>query len=162
MPIEYRLPVASAQVKSALLLAGLNAPGWTRIEEPEPTRDHTERMLRHFGAQVRGRPARRRPGRQPARASRSCARAESWCRATRPRRPSSLVAALIVPGSRVTVRGVGLNPARTGLFDDAARDGRRPADRQRAHRGRRAGGRPDRRLYRRCAASTCRPSARPA
>src|SRR5206468_3604983 len=52
MPIEYRLPVASAQVKSALLLAGLNAPGWTRIEEPEPTRDHTERMLRHFGAQV--------------------------------------------------------------------------------------------------------------
>ena len=52
MPIEYRLPVASAQVKSALLLAGLNAPGWTVIEEPEPTRDHSERMLRHFGAEV--------------------------------------------------------------------------------------------------------------
>ncbi len=52
MPIEYRLPVASAQVKSAVLLAGLNTPGRTTVIEPVPTRDHSERMLRHFGAQV--------------------------------------------------------------------------------------------------------------
>ena len=53
MPIEYRLPVPSAQVKSAVLLAGLSAPGETSVFEPEPTRDHTERMMRHFGATVR-------------------------------------------------------------------------------------------------------------
>ena len=53
VPIEYRLPVASAQVKSACLLAGLCARGTTRVVEPEPTRDHTENMLRHFGATVR-------------------------------------------------------------------------------------------------------------
>ena len=52
MPIDYRLPVASAQVKSAVLLAGLNTPGATTVIEPQPTRDHTERMLRHFGATV--------------------------------------------------------------------------------------------------------------
>ena len=50
LPLDYRLPVASAQVKSAVLLAGLNAPGNTRVDEPEATRDHTENMLRHFGA----------------------------------------------------------------------------------------------------------------
>src|SRR5206468_166942 len=53
VPIEYRLPVASAQVKSAILLAGLNTAGETTVIEPEATRDHTERMLRHFGAEVR-------------------------------------------------------------------------------------------------------------
>ena len=52
VPIEYRLPVASAQVKSAVLLAGLNTPGITRVVEPVPTRDHTERMLQGFGAQL--------------------------------------------------------------------------------------------------------------
>lgn len=52
LPISYRLPVASAQVKSAVLLAGLNAPGRTTAIEARPTRDHTERMLRHFGAEV--------------------------------------------------------------------------------------------------------------
>src|ERR1700741_2365818 len=52
LPLEYRVPVPSAQVKSACLLCGLNAPGITRIEEPEATRDHTENMLRHFGATV--------------------------------------------------------------------------------------------------------------
>ncbi len=115
LPIEYRLPVASAQVKSALLLAGLNAPGWTTIEEPEATRDHSERMLRHFGAEVvvepdgRGRVI-RLMGQPELRAADIVV----------PGDPSSsafpLVAALMVPGSRVTVRGVGLNPARTGLF----------------------------------------------
>ena len=53
LPLEYRVPVPSAQVKSAVLLCGLNAPGITRVEEPEATRDHTENMLRHFGATVR-------------------------------------------------------------------------------------------------------------
>src|SRR5207248_697093 len=52
IPITYRLPVASAQVKSAVLLAGLNTPGTTTVVEPQPTRDHTERMLRHFGAEI--------------------------------------------------------------------------------------------------------------
>ena len=57
MPIEYRLPVPSAQVKSAVLLAGLNTPGATTVVEPQATRDHTERMLRHFGATVTAEPA---------------------------------------------------------------------------------------------------------
>src|SRR5580658_4716083 len=52
MPLDYRVPVPSAQVKSAVLLCGLNAPGITRVEEPEATRDHSENMLRHFGATV--------------------------------------------------------------------------------------------------------------
>ena len=115
LPIEYRLPVASAQVKSALLLAGLNAPGWTRVEEPQPTRDHTERMLRHFGAEVTI---------EPLGAGRVASlRGQPELRAADvvvPGDPSSaafpLVAAAVVPGSRVTVRGVALNPARTGLF----------------------------------------------
>ncbi len=116
LPIEYRLPVASAQVKSALLLAGLNAPGWTRIEEPEPTRDHSERMLRHFGAEVVVEP--QGGGRVASLRGQPELRAAD---VSVPGDPSSaafvLVAALIVPGSRVTVRGVGLNPARTGLFE---------------------------------------------
>ena len=58
-PLNYRVPVASAQVKSALLFAGLNAPGITSIEEPVPTRDHTENMLRYFGAHVEIRPRNR-------------------------------------------------------------------------------------------------------
>jgi len=115
LPLEYRLPVASAQVKSALLLAGLNARGWTTIQEPEPTRDHTERMLRHFGAEVHveqdgaGRII-RLLGQPELRAA----------DVTVPADPSSaafpIVAALLVPGSRITLTGVGLNPARTGLF----------------------------------------------
>jgi 3-phosphoshikimate 1-carboxyvinyltransferase len=116
MPIEYRLPVASAQVKSALLLAGLNAPGWTRVEEPEPTRDHTERMLRHFGAQVMV--DQLGPGRVASLKGQPELRAAD---VSVPGDPSSaafvLVAASIVPGSQVTIRNVALNPARTGLFE---------------------------------------------
>ena len=115
LPIEYRLPVASAQVKSALLLAGLNAPGWTRIEEPEPTRDHSENMLRHFGAEV--------VIEQLADGRAASLLGQPELRAADvvvPGDPSSaafpLVAALLVPGSRVVVQGVGLNPLRTGLF----------------------------------------------
>lgn len=115
LPLEYRLPLASAQVKSALLLAGLNARGWTTIEEPEPTRDHTERMLRHFGAEVHVEQA------GPGRTIRLLGQPELIAAdVTVPGDPSSaafpIVAALLVPGSRITLRGVGLNPARTGLF----------------------------------------------
>ncbi|MFC0410613.1 3-phosphoshikimate 1-carboxyvinyltransferase [Roseomonas elaeocarpi] len=115
LPLDYRLPVASAQVKSAVLLAGLCARGTTRVEEPEATRDHTENMLRHFGATVRV--TVQGSGRvieldgQPELTAAPI---------TVPGDPSSaafpLVAALLVPGSRLTVRGVGLNPLRTGLF----------------------------------------------
>jgi 3-phosphoshikimate 1-carboxyvinyltransferase len=115
LPLDYRLPVASAQVKSACLLAGLCARGTTRVVEPEPTRDHTENMLRHFGAAVRvedtaeGRVV-ELEGQPELRAAPILV----------PGDPSSaaflLVAALLVPGSRVTIANVGLNPLRTGLF----------------------------------------------
>lgn len=116
VPIRYRLPVASAQVKSALLLAGLNAPGITTVIEPVPTRDHSERMLAGFGAQLS---------------------VETDADGTRhiqligeatlkpqtievPGDPSSaafpVVAALITPGSEVTVTHVGMNPTRAGIF----------------------------------------------
>jgi 3-phosphoshikimate 1-carboxyvinyltransferase len=115
LPLDYRVPVPSAQVKSAVLLAGLNAPGITRVEEPEATRDHSENMLRHFGATVRVEAA--GSGRiielqgQPELIAADV---------VVPGDPSSaafpLVAALLVPGSRVTIPGVGLNPLRTGLL----------------------------------------------
>jgi 3-phosphoshikimate 1-carboxyvinyltransferase len=113
--IDYRLPVASAQVKSAVLLAGLNATGQTIVTEPEPTRDHTERMLRAFGASIEvadapgGRRIRLTPGPLAAQAI------------AVPGDPSSaafpIVAGLIVPGSAVTVEGVLLNPLRIGLIE---------------------------------------------
>lgn len=114
--IRYVLPMASAQVKSAILLAGLNARGETVVVEPEATRDHTERMLRAFGASVEvadtaeGRVIRLAGGQKLNGAPVSV-----------PGDPSSaafpLVAALITPGSEVTVEGVMLNSLRTGLFD---------------------------------------------
>jgi 3-phosphoshikimate 1-carboxyvinyltransferase len=115
LPIEYALPVASAQVKSAVLLAGLNAPGKTTTIEKERTRDHTERMLRHFGAEVI---VETKDGLTRATVT---GRPELTGREVIvPGDPSSaafaLVAGLIVPGSDVTVRGVGLNPLRTGLI----------------------------------------------
>ena len=117
VPIEYRLPVASAQVKSAILLAGLNTPGITRVIEPVPTRDHSERMLRGFGAEID---------------------VETLADGTRiisltgeaelkpqqivvPGDPSSAafpcVAALIVPRSEILIANVGLNPTRAGLYE---------------------------------------------
>lgn len=115
LALDYRLPVASAQVKSAVLLCGLCAPGATRVVEPAPTRDHTETMLRHFGAdvQVQDGPAGREVllAGQPELVGADVAV---------PADPSSaafpLVAALLVPGSRVVVEHVGLNPLRTGLL----------------------------------------------
>jgi 3-phosphoshikimate 1-carboxyvinyltransferase len=115
LPLEYRLPVASAQVKSAVLLAGLNAPGITRVEEPEATRDHSENMLRHFGAQLTAEIA--GTGRVIALHGQPELRGAD---VAVPGDPSSaaffIVAALIVPGSRLTIESVGLNPLRTGLF----------------------------------------------
>ena len=78
LPLDYRVPVPSAQVKSAVLLCGLNAPGITRVEEPEATRDHSENMLRHFGASGAGRPS---DGRRPDhRAARPAGTARRRCR----------------------------------------------------------------------------------
>jgi 3-phosphoshikimate 1-carboxyvinyltransferase len=116
VPITYRLPVASAQVKSAIILAGLNTPGRTTVIEPEPTRDHTELMLRHFGVDVTV-----EPGPDGDRVS-VVGQPEITGRVVRvPGDPSSaafpIVAALLVPGSEVTIRDVGLNPRRTGIID---------------------------------------------
>jgi 3-phosphoshikimate 1-carboxyvinyltransferase len=98
LPIDYVVPVPSAQVKSALLLCGLNAPGITRVEEREATRDHSENMLRHFGATVRVEIAGH--GR--------VIELEG--------QPELRAADVVVPGSRLRIEGVGLNPLRTGLF----------------------------------------------
>jgi 3-phosphoshikimate 1-carboxyvinyltransferase len=120
--IDYELPVASAQVKSAILLAGLYADGETTVVEPLPTRDHTERLLERGGA-----PVTRRPG------SVSVSRAErlSLGEVEIPGDFSSaaplLVAAATIPGSSVTVHGVGLNPRRTGLLGVLERMGARIA-----------------------------------
>ena len=117
LPIEYRLPVASAQVKSAILLAGLHAPGATTVIEPAPSRDHTERLLAGFGASVEV-TATADGGRritlegQPELVGRTL---------VVPADPSSaafpLVAALIVPDSRVVLPGIGINPLRVGLIE---------------------------------------------
>ncbi len=115
IPIEYRLPVASAQVKSAVLLAGLNAPGITTVIEPVATRDHTERMLRGFGADVTVEEV----GGDRIIAVRGEAELQPQT-IDIPGDPSSaaffIVAALIVPGSDMTIRNVGLNPTRAGLI----------------------------------------------
>lgn len=111
--MEYDMPVASAQVKSCLLLAGLYAEGLTIVREPGPARDHTERMLRAMGAPVH-----------------VMGRTVSSERPTQPLQPIDiavpgdissaaflLVAGAIVPGSRLTITGVGVNPTRTGIVD---------------------------------------------
>src|SRR6478735_1082406 len=116
IPITYETPAASAQIKSAILLAGLNAPGRTTVIEREATRDHTERMLRHFGAIVEVTPH-GPDGRSIT------LQGQPELRGTDivvPGDPSSaafpLVAALIVPGSDVVIEGVMMNPLRTGLI----------------------------------------------
>jgi 3-phosphoshikimate 1-carboxyvinyltransferase len=115
IPIEYQLPVASAQIKSAVLIAGLHASGETTVIEPEATRDHTERMLSYFGAQVTA------TQRQGLRAVSVKGDAELSGRDINvPGDPSSAAflaaAALIVPGSEVTIEGVLVNPTRTGFY----------------------------------------------
>mgnify|MGYP001492587707 FL=1 len=115
VPIQYKVPVPSAQVKSAVLLAGLNAPGKTVVIEPEATRDHTERMLAGFGAEITVEDSPEghvitltgQPELNPQ-------------NITVPRDPSSaafpVCAALICEGSDVLVPNIGLNPTRAGLF----------------------------------------------
>ncbi|WP_370030356.1 3-phosphoshikimate 1-carboxyvinyltransferase [Qipengyuania mesophila] len=115
VPVTYRLPVASAQVKSAVLLAGLNTPGITTVVEPVPTRDHTERMLRGFGAELTVEDA------DGERIIRIHGPADLHpCDITVPGDPSSAaffaVAASVVPGSDLVVENVGLNPTRDGIF----------------------------------------------
>ena len=116
VPVRYATPVASAQVKSAVLLAGLNAPGETVVVEREATRDHSERMLRGFGAQIETRET--REGREITLVGRPELRPQTI---VVPRDPSSaafpVCAALIVPGSDVLVPNIGLNPTRAGLFE---------------------------------------------
>ena len=114
VPITYRLPVASAQVKSAVLLAGLNTPGITTVIEPVPTRDHSERMLKGFGADLRLEEA------DGERIIRIHGPAElSPQTITVPGDPSSaaffIVAALLVEGSDLTIENVGMNDTRAGL-----------------------------------------------
>ena len=111
-PIEYALPVASAQVKTCVLLAGLYADGETVVVEPVRSRDHTEIALREFGADLTSERGRIRLNGRPTLEAREL---------TVPSDLSSaaffLVAALLVPGSRLTIRGVGLNPTRSALLD---------------------------------------------
>ena len=116
VPISYRLPVASAQVKSAVLLAGLNIAGITEVIEPVPTRDHSERMLRGFGADLTV-----EVDAENVRHIRLMGEAELKPQEIEvPGDPSSaaffIVAALITPGSEVTVTHVGMNPTRTGIY----------------------------------------------
>jgi 3-phosphoshikimate 1-carboxyvinyltransferase len=115
MPIVYKLPVPSAQVKSAILIAGLHAAGETTVIEREATRDHTERMLRHFGAMV-GSEARGGETFITVKGDAELSGRDIHV----PGDPSSaaflVAAALIVPGSDVTIEGVLTNPTRTGLY----------------------------------------------
>jgi 3-phosphoshikimate 1-carboxyvinyltransferase len=115
LPLDYVVPVPSAQVKSAVLLCGLNAPGITTVREREATRDHSENMLRHFGAEVTV---------EAVGAGRVVTlRGQPHLRAADvvvPGDPSSaafpIVAALLVPGAALRIEAVGLNPLRTGLL----------------------------------------------
>ncbi|OJU31482.1 MAG: 3-phosphoshikimate 1-carboxyvinyltransferase [Alphaproteobacteria bacterium 64-6] len=115
VPMEYVLPVPSAQVKSAILLAGLHAAGETTIVEKEATRDHTERMLRYFGAEVRTQ--------KTANGTRITVKGDAELEGrpvTVPGDPSSaaflIAAAVLVPDSDVTVEGILYNPTRTGFY----------------------------------------------
>lgn len=111
-PLHYELPVASAQVKSALLLAGLQAEGETTIVEPAPTRDHTEKMIRQFGGEIQqnGREITVKGG-QKLTASTVHVPGDISSAAF------FLVAAAIVPGSEIRLKNVGLNPTRTGIIE---------------------------------------------
>lgn len=117
-PIRYVMPVASAQVKSAVLLAGLFTEGTTTVVQPETTRDHTERLFRHFGLRldIDGNTLRvtgpQIPEARDLHVPGDISSAAFWC-----------VAAATIPGSDLTIQGVGLNPTRTGILDVLARMG---------------------------------------
>lgn len=116
VPIRYTLPVASAQVKSAILLAGLNTPGETTVIEPIATRDHSERMLAGFGAELTVTPS--PEGRIITIRGQAELKPQNI---VVPGDPSSaafwLVAGSIVPGADVTITNVGMNPTRTGIIE---------------------------------------------
>jgi 3-phosphoshikimate 1-carboxyvinyltransferase len=116
LPILYRTPVASAQIKSAVLLAGLAAPGITTVIEAEASRDHTELMLKHFGANIVSEPE----GPHGRKISLTGQPELRGADVVVPADPSSaafpIVAALIVPGSEIVLTDVMTNPLRTGLF----------------------------------------------
>jgi 3-phosphoshikimate 1-carboxyvinyltransferase len=116
LPILYRTPVASAQIKSAVLLAGLAAPGITTVIETEASRDHTELMLRHFGAQITSQPE----GRHGRKIALTGLPELHGAEVVVPADPSSaafpIVATLIVEGSDLVLSDVMTNPLRTGLF----------------------------------------------
>ncbi|MFN2627660.1 MAG: 3-phosphoshikimate 1-carboxyvinyltransferase [Gaiellaceae bacterium] len=118
--IDYSLPVASAQVKSALLLAGLNADGATTIVEPGPTRDHTELMLEAAGAHVR-----RRTSSVTIESAGALRLGEVLVPGDFSSAAPLLVAAALLPGSELTIHDVGLNPRRTGLLGALERMGAR-------------------------------------
>ncbi len=118
LPISYRLPVASAQVKSAILLAGLNTPGITTVIEPEATRDHTENMLEHFGFQLERAIIEDGATAIALRGHQELPYTERMLMV--PADPSSaaflVVAGLIAPNAELILKNVCINPLRTGLF----------------------------------------------
>jgi len=118
--IDYTLPVASAQVKSAILLAGINADGQTTVVEPAPTRDHTELMLAAAGARVR-----RRPSSVSVEPASSLRLDEVVVPGDFSAAAPFIVAATLLPGSELTIHDVGLNPRRAGLLDVLERMGAR-------------------------------------
>ncbi|MBV8480967.1 MAG: 3-phosphoshikimate 1-carboxyvinyltransferase [Actinobacteria bacterium] len=128
--IDYELPVASAQVKSAILLAGLAADGATTVVEPVPTRDHTELMLEAAGARIQRRPTSVTVERSSLRLGEVEVPGDFSSAAP------LLAAAALVPGSHLTVHDVGLNPRRTGLLDVLERMGARIAVFNRRRAGR--------------------------
>jgi len=112
-PLSFQSPIASAQVKSAIILCGLYADGVTTITEPNKSRDHTERMLRFFGVTVKEEGLRVGiPGKQPLRATGTLEIPADISSAA-----FFMVAACIVPGSDILIRNVGVNPTRTGIID---------------------------------------------
>jgi 3-phosphoshikimate 1-carboxyvinyltransferase len=116
--ITYRSPVSSAQVKSGILLAGLYADGKTEVFEPEPSRDHSERMLRAFGVEVEV-----EPGRAALRGGQTLRATEIEVPADISSAAFFMVGAAIVPGSEITLTAVGINPTRTGIIDILRRMG---------------------------------------
>ncbi len=120
--IEYELPVASAQVKSCVLLAGLFAEGETTVVEPVPTRDHTERMLRAAGARLRA-----EPGRITIQPAERLRLGEVVVPGDISSAAPLILAATLLPGSELIVTGVGVNPTRTGFVDVLERMGARIA-----------------------------------
>ena len=111
-PIDYQMPVASAQVKTAVLLAGLYAEGTTTVHQPLPTRDHTEIALREFGAQVRTEGLATHVEGRPQMHGRNLFVPSDLSSAA-----FFLAAALLLPGSRLVLEGIGLNPTRAALLD---------------------------------------------